>query len=156
MPRCVGLTRKRYSTLNLTLFWIRVPTRTKSLSWVTSMLPRGLRELATSYVLDPMALVSGIPTALSFWILQNPDDWELQVLGIRDQSCTAGLGIAMPEGQLRRSITSSLVLVGGSFRTAGFTECRVLCNWPQAYCCNTQASCQVQKDIKMWSQCVPS
>ena len=39
---------------------------THLLSWATSMLPLALRELATSYVLVPMALVTGIPSALSF------------------------------------------------------------------------------------------
>ena len=43
-----------------------------SLSWVTSMLLLALKELAMSYV--------------------------LQVLGIRDQSCTTEFGIAMLEG----------------------------------------------------------
>ena len=41
----------------------------------------------------------------------------MQILGIRDQSCTTGLGIAMLEGKQRRLITSLLVLVGGSSRT---------------------------------------
>ena len=44
----------------------------------------------------------------------------MQVLDIRDQSCTAGLGIAMSEGYQRRLITSSLVFVRGSSRTAWF------------------------------------
>ena len=36
-------------------------------------------------------------TALSFWILQNLENREFQAIGIRDQICTAGLGIAMSE-----------------------------------------------------------
>ena len=66
LPRCVGLTRKRCSMLNLTLFWTSVPARTHSLSWATSILTLALRELATSYVLVAMARNNNSTLLLNF------------------------------------------------------------------------------------------
>ena len=60
---CEGNKEMFYAKLNTVLDQY---TGTHSLSWVTSMLPLALRELATSYVLVPMALVPGTPIALSF------------------------------------------------------------------------------------------
>ena len=54
------------------------------------MLSLALKGLAMKYVLVPMVLVPEI--------LQDPEGYELRVPGIRDQHCTAGLGIAMTEG----------------------------------------------------------
>ena len=45
--------------------WISALAGTHLLSWATPLLSLALRELATSYVLVPIALVPGTPTALS-------------------------------------------------------------------------------------------
>ena len=62
--RCVKLKRRRYSTLNSTLYWTSVPIVIHSLSWATLMLSLALKGLAMKYVLAPMVLLPEMITAL--------------------------------------------------------------------------------------------
>ena len=59
---------------NLISYWTSAPSGTHSLSWMNVMLPLVLEELATNYVLVPIALVPGPPTAFTFSILKNQED----------------------------------------------------------------------------------
>ena len=118
LSRCMGLMRKRCSTLNFTFFLISAPAGTQSLSWATSMLPLAL---IAGYELCVGPHGSGTKNTNSSILLNFAKIQKVKNCRFKDQSCTAGLGIAMPEGYLRRSITSSLVHIGGSSSTAGFS-----------------------------------
>ena len=90
---CVRLLRRCFMP-NLNLHWTNAPPGTFLLSWATLVLTQALKELDTIYVLVPITLVLGTPIAFS-WMLQTPEDWELHILVITDQGCTAKLGIAL-------------------------------------------------------------
>lgn len=77
-------------------------------------------SLALSYKLCVDPHDSGIKKDNSPFFLNLAEGLKLQVLGIIDQRCTAGLSIAIPEAYSTRLTMSLLILFGGLSQTAGF------------------------------------